>query len=349
MKKKVLLVEFNNWHDECLHTACLFFKSQGCECSLVLNSRLESRVGKDMCGDIPVTYFSFDGFKNLFGSFLQIGRMLRSEGYTHLYLNTAQGSVAWKFFLIMAVPRRIKVVGVIHNVAKLDGSLGQRVITRRMDQYILLSDILVDAYKRRCNKPVSVFYPIDYPLYGDTCIEKPAGELWIGIPGEMSYKRRDYDAIINESAKYGENVKFIFLCNCKKGDGKAIVSRIERFGLADNVILFDSFVDNATFYSYIRLCDYIMPLVHPSKDLYAKYLVEKISGTYNIAFAYRKVMLCPSEMAAYEDFSDTSVFYEEQDLCGFINSLSLIKDTTAFYKLEKWNRGTRYASAVFLE
>ena len=52
-----------------------------------------------------------------------------------------------------------------------------------------------------------------------------------------------------------------------------------------------------------------MPLVHPSKPQFRKYLTEKISGTYNLAFAYKKPMLCPEDMAVYEDFKDTSVFY----------------------------------------
>ena len=344
MGKKVLLVEFNNWHDECLFTACSFLKAQGCEYSLVLNSRLKGRVGKEIYGDAPVLFLSFDGLRNLISSFNKIRGMLKREGYTHLYLNTAQGSVAWKFFL-SPIPRRIKVVGVIHNIAKLKGSFGQHLITRRIDRYLLLSDMLLEAYKESCKKPVTVFYPIDYPSYGSVEIAKPSGELWIAVPGEMSYMRRDYDAIINSASAYGKNVKFIFLCNSHKADGDSIVSRIREYDLAGNVILFDSFVDNTTFYSYIRECDYIMPLVHPSKEKYAKYVIEKISGTYNIAFAYKKIMLCPSEMAAYSDFSDTSLFYDERDLCGFVNSLSAVADTSTFYRLEKWERKARYSVA----
>ena len=63
-----------------------------------------------------------------------------------------------------------------------------------------------------------------------------------------------------------------------------------------------------------------MPLVHPSKPQFRKYLTEKISGTYNLAFAYKKPMLCPEDMAVYEDFKDTSVFYNLNNFADFINT-----------------------------
>ena len=344
MEKKVLVVEFNNWHDECLYTACSFLRAEGCSFSLVLNEKLEKRVGKEIYGDEEPVFLPFKGLGNMFSSFRKIRRMLKDGGYTHLYLNTAQGSVAWKFFLY-GISSGIKVSGVIHNIAKLDGSFGQRVITRRIDHYVLLNDILLDSYRKRCKKPVSVLYPVDYPEYASVAVDKPDNEVWIAVPGEMSLMRRDYNSIIYPGAVYDRNVKFIFLCNSHRSDGEELLARIGEYSLNGNMVTFDKFVDNAVFFSYIKKCDYIMPLVCPSKEVYAKYLTDKISGTYNIAFAYRKVMLCPKEMAVYEDFSDTSLFYDETAVCDFVNSLKPMPDAQAFYKLKKWGREYRYESA----
>ena len=66
-----------------------------------------------------------------------------------------------------------------------------------------------------------------------------------------------------------------------------------------------------------------------------KYMTEKISGTYNLAFAYKKPMLCPEEMAVYEDFRDTSIFYTYDNFECFINGLSN-NGTFSLYRLEKW-------------
>ena len=81
-----------------------------------------------------------------------------------------------------------------------------------------------------------------------------------------------------------------------------------------------------------------MPLVHPSKPQFRKYLTEKISGRYNLAFAYKKPMLCPEDMAVYEDFKDTSVFYNLNNFADFINNLS-VADTTKFIQIGKVERG----------
>lgn len=88
-----------------------------------------------------------------------------------------------------------------------------------------------------------------------------------------------------------------------------------------------------------------MPLVHPSKPQFRKYLTEKISGTYNLAFAYKKPMLCPEDMAVYEDFKDTSVFYNLNNFADFINNLS-VADTTNLYKLVKWNEDAQQTNIV---
>lgn len=344
MNKKVLLLEFNNWHDECLFSACSFLKAHGCEFSLVLNEKLKSRVGKELYGSANVHFLPFNGLGRMLKSFRRIKRLLKEGGYTHLYLNTAQGSVVLKFFL-SGIPSRVKVIGVIHDVAKLNSSVGQRIITRRIDHYLLLNDILLGSYNKRCRKPVSVLYSIDVPAYKTVDIVKPEGEVWIAIPGDFSFVRRDYGSIFFPGAVYNKNVKFIILSNSRKSDGKEILARIKEYSLAGNVITFDSFVDSSLFYSYIKKCDYIMPLVHPSKETYVKYLTDKISGTYNIAFAYRKIMLCPKEMSAYEDFSDTSLFYDESSVCGFINSLLPSPDNSRFYKLAKWGSAARYNAA----
>ncbi|MBR3977783.1 MAG: hypothetical protein IKJ95_08170 [Bacteroidaceae bacterium] len=340
--KKVMLVEFNNWHDECIFSAYSFLRWAGCKVTLVLNEKLRNRIPADVYSDAQgIIFLPFGSLRHSVSSFRKIRRMLKSEGFTHLFLNTAQGSVAWKFFLL-PLRRSVKIAGTIHNIAKLKGSLGQKFITHRIDKYVLLSDVLVEGYRKVCSKPVSVLYPIDYPKYNKVNIEKPADEVWIAVPGEISLKRRDYYSIVSSSAKYDRRVKFLFLCNSNRADGSEVMAHARECGVEQNIMSFNSYVSNEEFYSYIELCDYVMPLVHPSKSAYAKYLTEKISGTYNLAFAYRKPMICPEAMSAYEDFADTSLFYKESELCAFVNSLASAPQAGRFYKLAKWDAEERY-------
>ena len=90
------------------------------------------------------------------------------------------------------------------------------------------------------------------------------------------------------------------------------------------------------FYSYVNLCDYVLPLVNPKDPVYSKYVTDKISGTYNLAIAFRKPMLCQRELEVYEDFKDTSFFYDNDQFAEFINHLTPNPDVSKLYQLKKW-------------
>ena len=334
---KLLLVEFYCWHDECLYTTCQLLKKSNVEVVLALNEDIKSRTQSLFEGLVDeVRYYPFrKGAKGL-KAIWNLYRYLLKGGFTHIYFNTASGSEALKFFML-PLPRRIKTLGTLHNVAKLTSSFGQKMITRCMDGYVLLNEILKERYSKLCKLPVAVLYPIIYPKIDVVDIEKPDGEMWIAVPGAVSLSRRDYLSLIpQDGAGYNKSVKFIILGNRHKADGNVVYSKVCEAGVQDNFIFFDAFVPDDIFYAYIQKCDYLMPLVHPDKEVYAKYLTDKISGTYNLAFAYKKPMLCPQEMAAYEDFKDSSLFYSRESFVDFVNGLSAA-DASEFYKLKKWN------------
>ena len=341
---KVLIVEFYCWHDECLYTTCQLLKRRNAEVVLALNEDIRARteaVFKSVVDD--VRYFPFrKGMKGL-TALWHLYRCLVNDGFTHVYFNTASGSEALKFFMF-PIPRRVKVVGTLHNVAKLAGSFGQKLITRRVDGYVLLNDILKERYEKLCTVPVSVLYPIIYLKVKINELVKPEGEIWIAIPGAVALSRRDYLSLIPDSSavnQYKKCVKFIILGNRRKADGDVVYSKVCGAGVQENFVFFDKFVPDEEFYAYVQMCDYLMPLVHPEKEGYAKYLTDKISGTYNMAFAYGKPMLCSDKMSVYEDFKDSSHFYSLDNFVGFINELSPVADVSRFYKLNKWKAETQ--------
>lgn len=333
----VVIVEFYTWHDECLYTTCQLLKQSGAKVSLALNKELKARVEKVFNGLVEeIHYFPFrQGLKGVVSLF-SLHRLIRRKGYTHVYLNTASGSEAWKFCLI-PISRLTKVIGTMHNIAKLTNSFGQRIITRRLDGYVLLSDILMKRFHQACTKPVVSIYPIIYPQVKIAKLVKPENELWITIPGAVSLKRRDYFSLLPPQVGYALHIKFIILGNKNKADGRQIYDAVCRAGVRDSFVFFDSFVPEDVFYAYVLQSDYIMPLVHPGRGEYDKYLTEKISGTYNLAIAYRKPMLCPVEMQDYEDFRDSSLFYSVENLQNFINLLSP-QNFDCFYQHPKWTQ-----------
>jgi len=335
-EKKILLVEVNPYHEECLYSQCLMAKHLGRDVMVVANSKSRERVKpflREIVNEIIFMPFG-SGFKGT-KALLRLYLLILSLKDVHVHFNTAQGNVVWKLFLL-PFPKRTHVTGTIHNVEKLRKSIGQKIINRQIRGYMLLSDLLLPEYKVSCKRYASVVYLVFYPRVDTIQIEKPQGEIWIVIPGAVSLNRRDFMSLFTSNAIYPSNVKIILLGNINKGDGLLVKKVIHEKGLEQSFKTFENYVPDSTFYAYVEACDYIMPLVHPSKPKYAKYVSTKISGTYNLAIAYRKPMLCPLEMSGYEDFDDTSIFYDEKDIAKLFSSLKNIS-SKGFFTLPKWS------------
>lgn len=335
-KTKVIIAELNPYHDECIYSQCLMLRQMDVEITVIGNCRSEKRIRASLVGVADkLVFFPFDsGWRGLKAIF-QFYFLVRGMGQIYLHLNTAQGNVAWKLFML-PFPKRISITGVIHNVPKLKKSFGQKIITRQIKRYMLLSDVLLPEYKKVCSKPAVSVYPIFYPKRETVAIDKPKGQTWIVIPGAVAYGRRDFDSLLTSGIVYPKSIRFILLGNINCADGHAVLETIRHQGLESSFITFDGYVPDEVFYAYIEVCDYMMPLVHPDNPRYTKYVKEKISGTYDLAIAYRKPMLCPKEMERYEDFADTAIFYDKNNLSSFFKDLTPAKTNDNLFKLDKW-------------
>ena len=335
--KKVIVCEFNTFHDECLFSFCKLFTQEGYQVTLVANERIKARLEQSLS---TVThqrvYFPFSTRLQGLATLWSFYRYVIQSGINLLFINTAQGNMVWKLFMF-PFPKRIKIAGTLHNIQKLKTSFGQRFITRRLSGYVLLNDLLLPHYQKLTTHSVEVIYPVFYPSYHLTRIQKPQEEVWITIPGAVSFGRRDYAALIPKPGdSYAPYVRFIILGNIHRADGEEIKRQINDADLLSHFILFDSYVNDELFYSFVEQSDYILPLIHPSKSRYAKYLTEKISGTYNLAIAKRKPMLLPIEMQCNSDFADTAFFYDEMDFVNQINQLKPHPSTDHLFLENKW-------------
>lgn len=335
-KKKVVIAELNPYHDECIYSQCLMLRQMDVEVIVVANCSAEQRIRKSLEGVADKLIFMpfGSGWKGI-KAMLSFYHMVRSMGKIYLHFNTAQGNVAWRLFLL-PFPKRISITGAIHNVPKLKKSFGQKIITRQIKRYMLLSDLLMPKYINLCDKPAVAVYPIFYPPIETKAIAKPKDEIWIAIPGAVSYSRRDYDALLIGDIEYPKNIKFVLLGNINRADGDIVLEKIRKSGKEKNFTIFNEYVPDDEFYAFAKACDFMMPLVHPSNPKYEKYVRDKISGTYDLAIAYRKPMLCPKEMQQYEDFADTAIFYDRNDLSSFFKYLSGANIECKLYTLEKW-------------
>lgn len=310
MGKKVALIEFNTWHQECLYPQLLFLKKSGYDVLLVTDARKQPFIESLQLGDLCACRF-FD-FKKLF-SFLKLRKLLLETGVDHIVLNTAQGSGALKFSLL-PLPSRIGIAGTLHNIGKLNGSFGQKLIGRKVKKYYLLADYLKPHFPKDKGFDSEVFEPVFLPHEEPVELHKPENEFWMCIPGYVEYKRRDYEYLVEVAKRLKQSAtpkkaKFIVLGNASKSEGPQLLAKIKEAEVEDYFVTFGQFIPGGAYESYIKAADVLLPLIHPNVPASESYTRSKISGTFSLALGYEKPMLCHRMFEGIDQFNYPALYY----------------------------------------
>lgn len=308
--RKVALIEFSASHTECLYSQIMFLKVAGYQVTLLCDKKVEQIV-HDFGREINIHLFDFEKLISL----IRVRSFLVRNEINMVILNTAQGSVPLKFSMLF-FPPRIRFYGIIHNLYKLETSLGQRIISRKISSYFVLSKyqyLHIHEYKYLS---FSYFNPSFFPVYKNP-EKKPnekGDEIWVVIPGALEYKRRDYIYLIIFLKSYPiEKLKFILLGNSLKNDGVAFTNMIKAHQLERFFIYFDRFVPNNLFHFYLQHADYLLPLIHPEIEGADNYTQYKISGIFPLSFAYHVPLLCHDIFRSIEGFEYPAFFYADKN------------------------------------
>jgi len=343
---KAALIEIDGSHDECLYSQLLFLKQGGYRTTLICNEKLRGQVAEFNVAHEKL-FFKLDGqskwqeLKDLW----RIRQYLVRNNITTVIFNSAHAHRV-EYLVQMLFPRRFRFAGTIHGINKLKGSFTQKMISRRVKQYFVLNDYLLGNLAHLPTKGLEFrsFYPIFFPQFANKpVIEKPANEYWIAIPGQVEYKRRDYETLVRAFAKLDNKAGYKFLLlgksEHKHGNGPELRSLIEKLGVTEYFVFWNDFLDNATFHAYLEQCDVMMPLIHPGNDGFRKYLIYQITGMYNLAFAYKKPMLMLEDFNPYEDFKENAVFYSLENLPEVLQHAAekIAAIRPQMYKHPKWS------------
>jgi hypothetical protein len=251
-------------------------------------------------------------------------RFLQRNGYDRVVFNTAATNFI-RNLCFFSWNRKIPYLGVSHNTHKLIKGGSQKAISRRLRHYFVLSDYILQNPKLQATGlSISSVYTLFYPRYESVVLPDKADQIWIVIAGGIELKRRDYMGLLDTLANHqvDSRIRFILLGNSSAHDGKTIRDRVIQAGLQEQIILFDRFVDDPSFHAWLKACDFVMPLMHPSTPNFEKYLTCKISGAFNLAFGHGKPMLLDRAFEVIEDFRKTSLFYALDNLADVLNSLA---------------------------
>ena len=340
MKEKVGLVELTTYHEECLHSQALFLKDAGYDVHLFIHPKLVNQIAdyKALFTEIiTIEATSKTFFLKRVLRFLKLHKIIRQNKFLFLIFNTAS-SKKEVIGLTFLLKNKVKCVGVIHNLKKVNSSLSQKLINRYIKKYFVINDYLLKSTEID-DKTLSFesFYPIFFPNYKTVDLIKPQNELWITIPGGLDFNRRDYITIAKGISK-NTNIKIHILgkIDRKNEDTIAFLQYLELNNIDAKFHFFDEFIPNNLFHSYLKKSDYILAPVLIKNESYTKY---KITGAYNLAFAYKAPLICPKPLEVIPDLKNHSFFYEDADsLSRLIDRLSNENESKkVFYQGPKWS------------
>jgi hypothetical protein len=333
---KIALIEFGNSHDEVLYPQFKFLQNDAhIEVHIFASEALKPRLFK-----YPPAFLNFIPEKPSLGALKQLHHKLQALGITKVVINTASGKTV-RNFLWVKPWSPLKYYGVLHHLKKLRGSSTQKLISLKLNRYYLLSRYLCE--KAQSLKPklsFDYFYAAFLPEAQKAFdLHKPQDQVWIVIPGQLEYKRRDYLGLIEQlkSGEFPTHLRFIALgkSHHSHGNGEDFNDRLQETQLQSYFKTWPHFVGPEEFYAYLALADYILPLIHldhPSEDLYQS----QISGAFNMAFAFRTPLLLEQSWQTKPEFKDAAYFYDHQNFAALWHNL--LKSNKALrYQDSHWN------------
>lgn len=334
---KTAIVEIRESHEECICTQLSFLKDAGHQVTLILHPVLAKQITDYEHLADQVLYIDFDKpnpFKKLARQWKLYGMLKK---FDLIVLNTAHSHSVLRNLTVLLRFARTECVGILHDTKKLDSSFTQRIISKKVKKYFVLNDALLPSDKNTGAIKVQSFYPIFFPEYKPMPVYKQ-NDIWIGIPGRLDYKRRDYDFLLNSLAKITalDRIKFVILGKVDRDNpiGQRFYDSLEQSGQLERFKLFHTFIANRDFHAYLDACDYIMPLLRPNED----YLKYKISGTFNLAFAHKKPMLCHTFLKDIPDLKENSYFFDSGVFPQLISDIDKGNlKSPASYSNPKWS------------
>ncbi len=328
--RKVALIEAGDFHDECLHSQIQYLKDPNTEVTLFCHSALKPRV--DSLSDVhEIVYLDLSSKWKKYKSWYRTWRKIVTGVFSVVIFNSAESNIVK--LISFPFPKRIKLVGTLHNAHNLFEKAKQKKVTKQIDTYLTLNDFVSEniAKEKLTSKKVGSYYPIFFPAY-PSLLQKPNGEVWITVPGVISMNKRDYSIFKNWILP--NHVKIIFLGRPENEEAAKFVEKAKGYPSANNFVFFDAFVSNELFYDYIRNSDYIMPLIHPNNAFFERFRKYKISGSYNLAFGYRIPLLMEQSFNDITDFQENAIFYDYLEVGNLFNTLE--KTKKSFYQNPKW-------------
>lgn len=324
---KIALIEVTDFHDECLYSQVKYLNDPNHHITLICNQKLKTRV-KNYSGVDQFVFLDLSSKFKKYRAWFKIWRLVNSS-FSKVIFNTGE---IYIYKLLLFPFKNVELIGVLHNAQKLKRKK-QIAISKKLNKYLVLGEFIKKniVLEKLTNNPIGVFYPIFFPEY-DLVLQKPKNEIWISIPGAIELDKRDYRSLYRLTLP--THVKLILLGATKTEASKEFTNKLLQSNLAENIVVFNSFISNETFHSYIRQSDFIMPLIHPNNNQFSDFIKYKITGSYNLAIAYKITMLLEQSFSEIVEYRDCALYYNSQSMNSILDMLDIKKQV---YTSDRWS------------
>ena len=343
---KIAIVEISESHEECIYTQVSFLKDAGFSVTLFGHPNIIKQANSYIHLFDTIQEIDFNTLSFLKSFSLQIKLTKQLATFDSVIFNTASSSKKLRNIALFLTFYKVDVIGVLHDAKRLEKSFTQRLFSIKIKKYFVLNDFIKENYKNIRASKLESFYPIFFPKTDTEEITKDVNDIWITIPGRLHYSRRNYKFLIEQLQKHqiNKNIKFVILGNINSKDGLHFLEELKNYELVHSFIIFKEFISNSTYYSYLEKSDYILPLLNLNDKSYLK---SKITGTFNMAFGFKKSMICNQELAIISDINKNGILYDEHSFISILNELSF--DDSNRYDDEKWTykyQKTKYINFI---
>lgn len=353
-QERIAIIEIGGSHDECILSQVLALKEN--DCYVVFCGTAEVFNRNILFKNVFDAFHEIQFPKTMLGDFQTmraLNKWLVKTNVTKLIANTAQGGHIRN--LALTSSKSVKFYGIVHTIKMFDGSFTQWLISKKIKNYFVLNDTLLESIPKKKTLKIESFYPLDYPSFNQE-IKKNENEYWITIIGGVENRRKDLDGFITIAKNAPANVKFIFLgkTDPNRDETKEFIHQIKTASIEDKIVLFHDFVDQVKFDSYLKATEGIMPLVHPNTPSSDEYFKRQISGAINVAFSYSIPLFIHINYRNWQDFNSGVTFYDmnsaKQKLDDFLKNLNILKlELQQNPKFDKTAQRKRFANYLLFD
>lgn len=332
---KIALVELSESHEECIFSQLSFLVDVGHEVTLIIHPKIEVENYGNLAKN--VIRYDFDVLSKLQRLPLQLKLANQLKTFDKVIFNTASSSKSLRNVVFLMKAYKTECIGVIHHVKKLNKSFTQKVISSKIKKYFTLSDTLKNNIELKDKSlKLESFYPIFFPPTEKIALTKKENEVWICIPGRVFFDRRDYAFLWQKLSKINisKHLKFVVLGNINNQDGIKLKQELENHKLSDAFVIFDKFIPNSAYYSYLKHSDFIMPLLQKQDK---NYIDSKITGAFNLAFGFKKPLLFHEFYEVIPDLKANGISYNDRNFESVLNAIgNKTIEIQPLYQDKKW-------------